>query len=179
MTKSSGEATAPSSSRWMPGVSMIRRAVSPLRPLVISVSLPARITMTVCGSPTSLIAFRKPSAIDSTPRNTSTTPAMPMIATTEEPIRCEIDRRLTPVTAKICESIALVPPQRVDDAKAAGLDGRQRAGDDAEQQHQRGPDHEIAHREKERRQEPAGRIADERDERPRRGEARARRRRPR
>ena len=59
MTKSSGEAIGPRSFRAMPGVSMMSRAVSPLRPLVISVSLPARITITVCGSPTPAIAARE------------------------------------------------------------------------------------------------------------------------
>ena len=54
-------------------------------PLVISVSLPARITMTVSWSPTAFIALRKPSAIDSTPTNTTTTPTMPKTATADEP----------------------------------------------------------------------------------------------
>jgi hypothetical protein len=81
----------------MPGVSMMIAAVSPLRPLVISVSLPARITMIVCGSPTEAIAALKPSPIDSTPRKTMTTPAMPMIGDRRrsEPLadRAQVDAR--------------------------------------------------------------------------------------
>ena len=63
----------------MPGVSMDQARVSPLRPLVISVSLPARITITVLRIADRGHRALKPSPIDSTPRNTMTTPAMPMI----------------------------------------------------------------------------------------------------
>jgi hypothetical protein len=71
----------------MPGASVMSRASSPENPLVISVSLPARITITVRGSPVPCIAARNPSAIESTAVNTMTTPPIPMIATTEEPRR--------------------------------------------------------------------------------------------
>ncbi len=70
------------------------------------------------------IAARKPSAIDSTAENTMTTPAMPTIATTEEPRRCGIDRRLTLVTAmsataSSCRtSYQFAGPQRIDDLAA-------------------------------------------------------------
>ena len=74
--------------------------------------------MTVCGSPVSAIAFFSPSAIDSTPMNTTTTPQMPIMATIEEPRRSLIDRMLTPVTAMICERAwRQFPPQRFDDSK--------------------------------------------------------------
>jgi hypothetical protein len=72
---------------------------SPENPLVISVSLPWRRTMTVCGSPVPLIAARKPSAIDSTAVKTMTTPAMPITATIVDPRRWGIERSVTPVTA--------------------------------------------------------------------------------
>jgi hypothetical protein len=70
-------------------------------PLVISESAPARITITVSSSPTVFIALRNPSAIDSTPTNTITTPMMPTTATADDPARCPSDRRLTLVTAMI------------------------------------------------------------------------------
>ena len=44
---------------------------------------------------------RKPSAIDSTDTNTTTTPAMPTMATADEPSRCGIVRRLSAVTASV------------------------------------------------------------------------------
>ena len=135
MTKSSGDAIAPRSSRAMPGVSMMSRAVSPLRPLVISVSLPARMTITVCGSPTPAIAALKPSAIDSTPRKTTTTPAMPMIATADEPSRCRIDRRLTRGDRDDLRQHGLGPPQGVDDAEPLRLERRHGAGREPQHDH--------------------------------------------
>ena len=104
ITNSSGEACTPSAPRSMPGASVMRRASSPEKPLVISVSLPDRMTITVRGSPLPCIAARNPSAIDSTAQNTMTTPPIPMMATTEEPSRCGIDCRVTVVTAMVCDS---------------------------------------------------------------------------
>ena len=66
ITNSSGEACTPSGPRSMPGASVMSRASSPEKPLVISVSLPDRMTITVRGSPVPCIAARNPSAIDST-----------------------------------------------------------------------------------------------------------------
>ena len=103
MTKSSGEAIGPSGPRSMPGASTISFASSPDSPLVISVSLPDRMTITRSGSPAPVIAALNPSAIDSTAVKTMTTPAMPMIATVDEPSRWPIDRRVTPVTAIVWE----------------------------------------------------------------------------
>ena len=57
--------------------------------------------MTVSSSPTVFIALRNPSAIDSTPTNTMTTPVMPITATADDPARSRSDRRLTLVTAMI------------------------------------------------------------------------------
>ncbi len=57
MTKSSGEACTPSGPCSMPAVSAMSRVSSPPNPLVISVSLPERRTMTVCGSPVPCIAL--------------------------------------------------------------------------------------------------------------------------
>ena len=69
-------------------------------------SLPARITMIVRGSPTEAIAALKPSPIDSTPRKTTTTPAMPMMATVDDPSRWRIERRFTLDTAMIWDNMA-------------------------------------------------------------------------
>ena len=108
MTKSSADASGPSGARSMPGAFMIVRASSPPMPLVISVSDPDLRIMTRRASPFSLIAARKPSAIDSTDVKTITTPATPMTATADDPSRCEIDLRVTTVTARICESAFIV-----------------------------------------------------------------------
>ena len=91
----------PDPSRAMPGASWMMRVWSPRRPLVISVSLPARRINTTFGSPDACIVALTPSAIDSTATNTRTTPAMPMTATLDEPSRARIDRRFTDVTARI------------------------------------------------------------------------------
>jgi hypothetical protein len=115
MTKSSGEAIGPSGPRSMPGASTISFASSPESPLVISVSLPDRNTSTRSGSPAPVIAALNPSAIDNTAVKTMTTPAMPMIATVDEPSRWPIERRVTPVTAKVCESqFMIVIPETVN-----------------------------------------------------------------
>src|SRR5207244_2161990 len=99
---------------------------------------------TVRGSPTVAMAALKPSAIDSTPRKTTTTPAMPMIATVDDPSRWRIERRLTPVTAMICESMTLVPPQGVHDAEPPGLPGGHGARREPEGDHDHNADDEIA-----------------------------------
>ena len=59
-------------------------------PLDSSESAPCRMTIARSGRPALTIAFSNPSAIDSTPTSTTTTPAMPMIATPAELNRCGI-----------------------------------------------------------------------------------------
>ena len=85
----------------MPGAWRIRSDSVPLTPLVISLSAPLRITSARLGDPASDIAAVKPEAIDSTDTSTTTTPAMPMIATPEEPSRCGMVRRFSSVTATV------------------------------------------------------------------------------
>ena len=51
--------------------------------------------------PDAFIVLFTPSAIDSTATKTRTTPAMPTIATDDEPSRCRMERMLTLVTAMI------------------------------------------------------------------------------
>jgi hypothetical protein len=101
ITSSSGDASGPDASFAIPGFSWMKRTCSPPSPLVISLSAPERITITVSSSPVAAMALRKPSAIERTPTNTMTTPTIPKIATAEEPRRWRIDRRLTLVTAII------------------------------------------------------------------------------
>ena len=71
----------------MPGACRMRSDSVPLTPLVISLSAPLRITSARDGEPDSPIAAVKPAAIDSTDTSTTTTPAMPMMATPDEPRR--------------------------------------------------------------------------------------------
>src|SRR5690606_3722594 len=132
----------------------------PPRPLVISESAPLRITMARSGDPASCIDALNPSAIDSTATRTTTTPAMPMMATMDDPSRCGMVRRLSTVTATICLSPPTsVPPQRIGDAQANGLCGRERTGQQAQDGHQPGAGHDVAGRQEEGRQQPVGGVA--------------------
>ena len=74
----------------------------PPRPLVISLSAPLRITSARTVEPDCSMAAEKPCAIDSTDTSTMTTPAMPTMATPEEPRRCGMVRRFSIVTAMVC-----------------------------------------------------------------------------
>ena len=58
-------------------------------------------TMARVGEPESRIAAVNPEAIDSTDTSTMTTPAIPTMATPDEPRRCGIVRKLRAVTASI------------------------------------------------------------------------------
>jgi hypothetical protein len=87
MTKSSAERSAFCPSRRVPGACLITSTSFRLRPLVISLSAPLRITMARDGEPEPRIAAVKPDAIDSTETNTTTTPAMPTMATPDDPSR--------------------------------------------------------------------------------------------
>src|SRR5215207_4954185 len=143
MTNSSAEASGPSGARSMPGAFTIVRTSSPLRPLVISVSDPDLRIMTRRSSPFSLIAARKPSAIDSTEVKTITTPATPITATADEPSRCEIDLSVTTVTARICENAFIVvsslrAPERRDDLQPLRLQRRQESSTQSENHDQHG-----------------------------------------
>ena len=86
-----------------------------------------------------------------------------MIATVEEPSRCGIDAEVDAGDGDDLGQPALhrqlLSPQRVDDLQPAGLQRRQHAGGEAEHEHEADAEHEVARREVEDRQEPAGRIA--------------------
>ena len=105
MTKSSGEACGPSGPVSIAGASEISRASSPLKPLVISVSLPERSTITVCGSPVPFIAALEALG-DRQHRREDDDDAGDTDdrRRLDEPSRCGIERSVTPVTARICDS---------------------------------------------------------------------------
>ena len=85
----------------MPGACLMTSTSGPLRPLVISLSAPLRITSARSGEPDPCIAAVKPAAIDSTDTNTTTTPAMPTMATPDELRRCGIVRMFSASTASV------------------------------------------------------------------------------
>ena len=67
-------------------------------------SEPARKMMARSGEPDAVSALLNPSAIESTPTNTPTTPAMPKTVAMAAPLRSGTLSKLKRVTAKICES---------------------------------------------------------------------------
>ena len=52
--------------------------------------------------PVPAIAVRNPAAIDNTETKTTTTPAIPIMATAQDPILAGIVRRLVSITATVC-----------------------------------------------------------------------------
>ena len=102
ITYISADASAAWPSRRSPGACLMMSTSGPPRPLVISLSAPLRITSARTGEPDASIAAAKPWAIDSTETSTITTPAMPTMATPDEPRRCGMVRRFSIVTAIVC-----------------------------------------------------------------------------
>src|SRR5436309_12039315 len=140
------------------------RAASRLTPLVISESLPPRSTITVAGSPVDRMVCRKPSAIDRIAMATATTTMIPNAAAVEAPRRCPRVRRLSQVTAAICESWLNMShlPQGIDDAQAHRLDPRQEAGQHAEHQGDAEAERDRPRRDVEGGQELLQRLAEHR-----------------
>ena len=101
MTKSSGEAMRAVSAALDPGRFHDRRALAAEAARHLGVAARAHARSPSAGRRCRSSRRWKPSAIDSTAVKTMTTPAMPMIATIDEPRRCGIERRVTPVTAMI------------------------------------------------------------------------------
>ena len=101
ITISSAAASGVWPSRLIPGACLMTSTSVPLRPLVISLSAPLRITSARSGEPEPCIAAVKPAAIDNTDTNTTTTPAMPMMATPDELRRCGIVRMFRASTASV------------------------------------------------------------------------------
>ena len=98
-TNNSAAATGRPPACAMPGACLTMSVSGPVRPLVISDCDPLRRTIARLGDPVPCTAALNPSLIDSTDTSTTTTPAMPMTATTDELNRCGIVRMLTSVTA--------------------------------------------------------------------------------
>src|SRR5262249_31292029 len=100
-------------------------------PLVISVSEPARRTRARPVEPEPPIAAEKPAEIDSTDTNTTTTPAIPIIATAEEPHLLGTVRRMRSMTAKVClnhlKQVLLAFPESVRDSQPHGPQRRRDA----------------------------------------------------
>src|ERR1051326_3653338 len=143
MTNNSAEESGPSGARATPGASPITRVLSREKPLTISLSAPLRRTIAASGEPEAAMARRKPTAMDSTPTSTATTPATPNTAAATEPRRCGILRTPKVVIAPTCESqltgpAMLDPPQSIGHSQAHGLQGRKNSSDQPKHQAQPG-----------------------------------------
>ena len=158
------------------------RASSPPNPLVISVSLAARRTMTVRGSPVPCMAARNPSAIERTAVNTMTTPAMPMTATVDDPETLRERSQCDPgdgdcLSKPVHDDICLIGPREAHPRSSGGspeAPGSSRAH--AESKHEQRAEDQVARREVEDWKQPASRIPAEGDERPRDQQSELRRR---
>ena len=84
MTTISGLRSGPEASRAIWGASSTMRTSSTVTELVISVSAPARWTITFSGRPEEVRVALKPRARASMATKTATVPAMPSTATTDE-----------------------------------------------------------------------------------------------
>ena len=102
MTTNSAAASGACPSRLIPGACLMTSTSSPLSPLVISLSAPLRMTSARSGEPDDCIAAAKPAAIESTETKTTTTPAMPTIATPDELSRWGMVRTFSARTASVC-----------------------------------------------------------------------------
>ncbi len=102
MTYSSAEARTVWPSRRIPGACLMTSTSGPPRPLVISPSAPLRMTSARLGDPDPRMAAENPAAIDSTDTKTMTTPAMPTMATIDEPRRAGMVLKLSAMTASVC-----------------------------------------------------------------------------
>ena len=122
----------------------------PDRPLVISLSAPLRITSARDGEPEPRMAAVKPAAIDSTDTSTTTTPAMPTMATPDEaePLRNgpQVERRDGKRLRDPAEHYVSGAPQRVGDLQLHALKRGHQAGEQAQPDDQRRPNSHVARR---------------------------------
>src|SRR5262245_11496578 len=136
----------------MPGASLMILISGPSIPLVISVSAPARNTSARPCEPDPAIALENPAEIDSTETNTTTTPAIPMMATAEEPSLCGIVRRLRDNTATVCLShltaFLLIPSQSVCNSQTHGSQRRHDTRHQAHQYHEPDANDDVAKRQR-------------------------------
>src|SRR5262245_51804232 len=147
----------------MPGASLMIRASVPSTPLVISVSDPARKTRARPDDPDPAIALENPSDMDSTDTKTTTTPAIPIMATAEEPSRAGIVRRFIIITATVClnhfTQVLLIPSQGVRDSQSHRPKCRHESGQETHQHHKHQADSDVLRRQREKREKTASRIA--------------------
>ena len=94
ITTISGLRRGPEASRATWGASSTMRTSSTVRKLVISVSEPARCTITFSGRPEEVSVALKPRARASMATKTATVPAMPSTAATDEVQRSRVLWRL-------------------------------------------------------------------------------------
>ena len=85
----------------MPGACLMISTSGPPRPLVISLSAPLRMTSARLADPDPRMAAANPAEIDSTDTKTTTTPAMPITATADEPSLAGMVRRLSAMMATV------------------------------------------------------------------------------
>src|SRR5947207_7447077 len=139
----------------MPGASLMILVSAPSIPLVISVSEPARSTSARLGEPDPPIACENPAEIDNTDTKTTTTPAIPIMATAEEPNRLGIVRRLTIMIAIVCLSqftrCLLIPSKSVGNSQPHGPHCRHDSRQQAHQQHEHDAGYDVARRQRENR----------------------------
>src|SRR5262249_32946314 len=139
----------------MPGASLMILASVPSMPLVISVSEPARMTIARPGEPEPVIAAENPAEIDSTDTKTTTTPAIPIMATVEEPSLLGIVRRLSSITANVCLShvmqFLLILSESVSNPQPHGPHCRHDSCQQPQHQHQQDSGHYVSRRQREQR----------------------------
>src|SRR5439155_15753916 len=152
ITWSPADTSAVEPSCRMPGASLMTVASVPSIPLVISVSEPSRMTSARPGEPAPIIAPANPAEIDSTDTKTTTTPAIPIMATAEEPSLLGTVSRLSSITAIVCLShftrFLLIPSESVGDPKAHRPHGRHAPCKQTHTQHQRFPRHHNTRRQR-------------------------------
>src|SRR5262245_44207809 len=125
----------------MPGASLRSLTSGPSTLLVSSVSTPVLMIIARFGEPEPLIAAANPAEIERTDTKTITTPAIPIIATVDEPRRAGIVRRLTINTAIVCLSqfigVFLSFPQSFSDSQTHRTHRRHDTCRQAHEYHQR------------------------------------------
>src|ERR1035441_8749116 len=166
MTNSSADASGPVSVRATPGASAMMRVLSRRKPLTISVSAPLRRTIAASGEPEAVMAFSKPTPMESTPTRTATTPAMPMTAAATDPRRCGMLSKPNLLTEATCESPVMGAlmfrshsPEGIGHSETHGLEGGEDAGEHPERNAQPDADEHIHGREVEHRQHATGGVA--------------------
>src|SRR5688572_22026861 len=144
----------------MPGACLMTSTSGPSSPLVSSVSAPLRITSARPGEPEPCIAAAKPAAIDSTETNTTTTPAIPIMATADELRRAGMVRKFSAMMAAVWAiHFTSGSPQGVGDPQLHCAERRRRPGEEPHGDHECDADRDIAWRQHEDWQHAARRVS--------------------